>query len=282
MKCQFEEKQFEQYLNYALAKRRNWFYSPGQVMEFTLGFDSAVYVENPMFWENFYPKRTSFPVGVKIDMKWWRKLDNSLNHFPQFKVNTFIQHKRPEYMTSTRGEAGKYWKQAYFRYRLTKHQQKALEFLEKQIKNKGVVAYASPAFYTLTELWHSLQKGTIIQDTNFVQPSKLSRHATYTYISANSIGRAFSEPENIETFNFLETTQVLSQNADSDTTNRRFITQIGNVVNEVMLENQTFSRVYAEIIETMPNEISEIETAIGFARVNIFCFLTQTTWRVAL
>jgi hypothetical protein len=155
MNCEFEEKQFEQHLNFELLGRRNLLYVPGQVLENTLGFDAALFTRNIHFWRLFelgYLRRVPHLTGLRIDNGWWRNLDQEIDMFPDFKCNVFIQHKRPTYLTTAHSKEWSHWKKEYYRYDLTPHQQLALEQLEDKIGNKGIVVYASPAFSKLTNL----------------------------------------------------------------------------------------------------------------------------------
>jgi len=123
MRCQFEEKQFEQHLNNELLQKQELLYVPGQVLEGHLGFDAAIYSTNRGFWRLFHELPYYFyerflyhsRTGITIDPKWWDELDRALPHFPRFRFNVFIQHKRPEYLTTSKSNEWKDWNSSYFR-----------------------------------------------------------------------------------------------------------------------------------------------------------------------
>lgn len=284
MDCEFEEKQFEQHLNFELLSKKNMFYVPGQVLENSLGFDAALFTISYNFWKYFpfpFMPTALHPSGVQIDKKWWKTLETGVEYFPKFKCNVFIQHKRPTHLTTANSKEWSYWKQEYYRYGLTPHQQKSLERLEDKIKNKGVVVYASPAFSKLKNLWDAISKRSLVDKTNFVQPIKLKGHGAYTYVAPGNKGRAYSEPEDIESFDFLNHIARLSEAHNVDETNRTFLITTGNIIDEVMAEDEPLQGFYRDIISLF-SEGLETETASAIIRIDAFCFLKNTTWKIAV
>lgn len=280
-KCEFEEKQFEQLLNNQLLLEKHLLYPPGQVLEKTLGFDVALYTEDPDFWYHF-PRRGRYRrTGLRIDRRWWRQLDYAIDgFFPKFKFNVFIQHKRPAFMTSKSSKAWSHWKKPYFSYDLTPHQQKALEELENRIGSQAVVVYACPAFYKLKELWQASEMGTLIKETNFAQPSKLAGHAKYTYITAGNSGRAYSDPEDILSFDFSERIDNLIERRADVANNRAFITQLANTINTIIIETRGLRTLYRDIVTYLASETERNELALALIRIDAFCFLTKSVWRI--
>ncbi len=75
--CEFEEKSYEEPLNFELMLRGSLLFAPGQVLENKLGIDAALFSKNPVFWKFFNGSRWHFPFsaihrpGVVIDSKWW-------------------------------------------------------------------------------------------------------------------------------------------------------------------------------------------------------------------
>src|SRR5690242_12323773 len=92
--AEFEEKEFEGALYRELA-RGNLFWPPGQVLESYLGFDAALFVDDPFFWHLHGIRR--WPRGFSLYSKWphlpWNRLRR--RRLPRFRVNCFIQAKRP-------------------------------------------------------------------------------------------------------------------------------------------------------------------------------------------
>lgn len=282
-KCEFEEKQFEQLLNNQLILKKHLLYPPGQVLEKTLGFDAALYTQDFDFWYHFPRRRRNPPSGLRIDREWWRELDHVIDHFfPKYKFNVFIQHKRPSYMTSKASKAWSHWEKPYFSYDLTPHQQKALEELESKIGTQAIVVYACPAFYKLKELWEASEQGNLIKRTNFAQPSKLAGHGRYTYVEAGNSGRAYSDPEDILSFDFSERIDNLIEARSEVASNRTFITQLGNTINTVILETTGFRTLYRDIVTYLARGAEGNELALALVRIDAFCFLTRSVWRIGI
>jgi hypothetical protein len=284
MECEFEEKQFEQHLNFELLSKKNLLYVPGQVLENTLGFDAALYTSNSSFWKYFSSGHVKSGVhrpGIKLDNKWWKSLDLKLDYFPKFKCNVFIQHKRPTHLTTANSKEWPHWKREYYRYGLTPHQQKSLEKLEDKIKDDSVVVYASPAFAKLTNLWDAINKGSLVNETNFVQPSKLKGHDAFTYILPGNTGRAYSEPEDIVSFNFIGRIARLSGVSNPNDTNRTFLIRTGDIIDGVMDGREPLQDLYRDIVSYLSDSI-EPEIALAIIRVDTFCFLKKTTWKIAI
>jgi hypothetical protein len=281
MECEFEEKQFEQNLNFELASKKSLVYVPGQVLEKRLGFDAAVFSTDPIFWD-YFPFRNwsrSFGSGVKLDKRWWNGLAREINLFPQFKCNLFLQHKRPAHLTTAHSKEWSHWKRSYYRFQITPHQQQALEKLEGKIQNAGVVVYASPAFSDRGTLWEAIKEERLIEKTNFVQAIKLKDHDAYTYVEPGNRGRAYSEPEDVESFDLMTTLGRLSEGRNTNDSNSTFIIETAGVVNEVMGEDSLRTN-YREIIAYL-SEGLDSPLAVAIIQMDVFCFLKQTTWMVA-
>lgn len=294
MKSEFEEKQFEQALNLALIKNQKLIYVPGQVLENTLGFDSALFTSNWDFWKNFseHEKLHKYrffrhfhhafgilPKGRILHTEFWEELDKEFNNedfFPKIKFNAFIQHKRPEYLNSEKAMEWKSWNNPYFRYNITPHQQKALIDLEEKISTQGVVVYASPAFYRLHELWDSINNNKLISNTNFCQVSKLKHHKKYTYKDSGNIGIGHSKPEKVDSINFIEYIQDFS-NKKQEMTNKKMILNLAEEISSTMEINEMFNTIFHKIInhDINPNS-TQLELALK--KINTFSFLTNSTY----
>ena len=170
MRCEFEERQFEQYLNMELVGKRKILYVPGLLFEKTLGIDAAIFSKNPKFWGLWSPYWKMPPFmrwwkpGVYLDKNLWDLGEEELTNgtFPKFKFNLFIQHKRPVYIKSPLGREYRYWNLPYFRYDLTTHQQIILGKLEQNVTSNAIVVYACPAFWKFQELWKFFSKRKLI------------------------------------------------------------------------------------------------------------------------
>jgi len=274
MIAEFEEKQFEQHLNIELIAGKNLFYAPGQFLEHTLGFDVALMTYHPRFWGLFFPY---VPTGHFLDSRWWEELEDYVDHFPKIKFNAFIQHKRPEYLNRSDAKEWDYWSRPYFRFCIVEHQQSTLRDLEYSIGDKGIVVYASPAFHTLTDLWDKIKSIQLVEHTNFCQASKLNSHNRYSYINPGNNGKAHSEPEDIESFDFIKRLKLLSE-VEPYESNKKAIVELGLILNDIMIKNKGLSALYHSILEYYHyQEYRLSKFTLAILQINTFKFLTRTT-----
>lgn len=166
--AEFEEKEYEQPLNFELLHGRN-IWTPGQAFENHFGIDSALFTIDSTL-ATLYPGMQHLK-GVIIDhFRWgylWKKVDRRA--LPTFKANLLLQIKRPHHRKGRKaiyvphGITGDYWK-----FEITKHQQKSLERLHHKLANRAIIAYACAAFHTHSELYHHTQNGSLVEYSTFV------------------------------------------------------------------------------------------------------------------
>lgn len=179
-------------------------WSPGQVLEKVVGFDVALMVHDVSFWA--LHGYSAVPGGAAVLRTWWPSMLARaalvLRPPPKFRLNVFLQYKRPEHLTGARCSEWSHWKAPYYRFFLTSHQQTALEACASSLGTNGLVAYGSPAFHKRADLFDHVEKRTLIANTHFARVSNLSGHERYTYVSASKPGQAHSEPVRIDPLNF--------------------------------------------------------------------------------
>jgi hypothetical protein len=188
--------------------------------------------------------------GLYLRRELWDLAEQTLKSdmFPKFKCNLFIQHKRPEYVSSPRGNEYPHWKQPYLRFEVNNNQQSILDKLEKKTSPHAIVVYACPSFWKLKDLWRFI-RGHLVENSNFTKPSKLQGHKKYTFIQGGSEGYACSEPEPVERIDLLK--------------------EVGRMLKEsiVFKDNIEFLKRLAIDIKTVINEIDE-ETRKGFFAIH--------------
>lgn len=282
MQAEFEEKEYEQHLNLELLKGSNLLFPPGQMLENTVGFDAALFTAHPKFWKHFpfhykwhHRLLHNSPNGISLPIELWQEIDQNIEHFPKFKFNAFIQHKRPEYMKRSDASEWESWYSSYYRYKLMTHQQDALSKIADVIGSKGVVVYACPAYYKRSDLWNSIKNQKVVETSNFCQVSRLNGHGVFTYQKAGSIGIAHSEPERIESYNLQERFSELSETESSES-NKAHLLTLGKQIDLVMLESSYYSLQYKTIAKFMLSELEEMPTATALVKIDIFRFLTRT------
>jgi hypothetical protein len=135
--------------------------------------------------------------GIEIDE--FNKLGKSIaSHMPDFRLNLFVQFKRPIYLTSRGAKEWSDWKQSYFRYETTPHQQEALERIDAQSYGRAATIYASPAFRHDKVLWEHMRNGAVVEHSNMASAGKLKGHEHYSYIAPGYFGKGHSETVDIE------------------------------------------------------------------------------------
>lgn len=211
-KSEFSEDQFECNLICEISNGHGsgsglHFFKPSRKLENLIGYDFAINTN--------YSSLSAW--GVKT---------NSSSHLPSLPtsytvpgvfVSSFIQCKVPfrALRKSSRNHTKwNHWNRPFYQYSVTQGvgaQQEHLLTLERRTKGKAVVRYASPCFYTFPELNSFASKSNIADNTNFVAPTEIKTHGTYTYIDT-SLGKGFSKPENIKTSNYYEDISELIEN----------------------------------------------------------------------
>ncbi len=191
MQAEFEEKTYEKYFGRELADTWQTF-SPGQVLESILGFDDAFFVPHrSLFLPKFGKMR-----GIVI-----REIESILRiasgRLPRFKLNLFVQYKRPEYISSHAASEWSSWGCEYFRYAVVPHQQLALEKLQQFSGARAKAIYASPAFWKSDDLYKYAKHGKICDNSNIAEALKLTGHKRYTYTKPGPTGKRHSEPSDV-------------------------------------------------------------------------------------
>ncbi len=214
-----------------------------------------------------------------IDPIWWEELDELLPHFPKFRFNVFVQHKRPEYLTTPSSNEWEDWSCPYYRYELTDHQQIALERLESLVAPQAIVVYASPAFINLNDLWDSIRNGDLVDRSNFCQASKLSGHHIYTYEKAGNIGKGHSDAEDIESYDFLRQISRLNEEIKPTEDNRAFLVELGEQAEKALSESEIGRQAFNNILEYFPQQRNKTGNAL--LRISAFKFVVGTRWFVS-
>jgi hypothetical protein len=295
--AEFEEKEFETPLVNQLLTGSRHVWAPGQVFEQYFGIDAAIYACNPFFWRLF--GRHQIPAGVVLDRLMWAPFWHNHGpsrdrHFPKFAVNLLLQTKRPQYLNgvdselSLRGIKGAYW-----RFKITPHQQEILERLSTKMGNSAVVSYACAAFHEIRDLYGHIENGTLVENSNFVRASHMRGHAKWTYDEPGCRGVACSEMESIDDPPFakqLHQAGILAeQEIESEPDQAaRNLHRLSMVADEVCKEKndeknpipEEFFRRMRMAEQDMPHEIHYREQAADFLRFAVLMNLLATDWFV--
>ena len=206
--AEFEEKEFERFFNdqMVVVDRQCW--SPGQVLEGRIGFDSASMLNPNMFhyfdWigrRRFHHMRRGVRVDRGIVEELFGELDRSM---PPYRFNFFAQYKRPEFMFGYRSSEMDCWKGPYYRYEIDAKQNKILCRLEGVCGSSAFVSYCCPVYYTKEDLWEANRSGQILERTNYAAPHRLANNHAYSFVESGGRGKAHSENEDIESRSLSE------------------------------------------------------------------------------
>ena len=200
MWAEFKEKTFEAAFVGELRLLTNAIYAPDQCDENYLGFDASAFVP----WELLPPilphirfRRWRHLIGIsahEID-DFGRRLNKLL---PPFRLNLFIQFKRPEYLKRKNATEWDFWKRPYFRYAIRKHQQNLLERISEVGSRRVAVVYAVPAFHKSVDLFNHMTNDSVIKNTNVLSAPFLRGHSKCTFVQAGNVGFGHSEPVEIQ------------------------------------------------------------------------------------
>ena len=275
MKIGFSERTYEKYMDKYLSKRGDIF-SPDLGDEKVLGFDSAFFTEEYPIWV-FYPPK----IGVIATPQLWNIVPNLLSNpdiLPSFRLNLFVQYKRPVYIIRSNGNEWGSWNRPYFRYKLTMHQQRALVRLEHNTKDTAVVLYAAPAFRTALELDDHYINGTIVLQSNFVEPHEHQNHHVYTYVNAGGDGRGFSEESRVRTVNFTEKIESALSDSRRYDSNYEFIDNLYLSIVKVMERSETnLSMVFKRILNRTYSDYTIIDK---IEKISQFTSLMDLSWNI--
>ncbi|WP_146085305.1 hypothetical protein [Rathayibacter sp. AY1G1] len=182
---EFEEKEFETLANVAfvseqiMRKRSVQVFSPGQVLEKTLGFDFATHVEkySPIH-RRLFGATPGAPGATNAQLT---QLAVPLSQSTSF-LNVFIQYKRPEFFK--RGHRSTLWdrREEYLRFTVSESslgggyhfdQVTALDQLSQSLGASALVRYACPTIWTKNDLYGLFGANSLLENSVFVSPDKL-------------------------------------------------------------------------------------------------------------
>jgi hypothetical protein len=198
--AEFEEKSYEGPLYNQLERGRLEIFTPGQVLESRVGFDRGLLLAERAVWEVLGFKTA--PCGASLPYYSWPQTwgpENVWRSLPRFKMNLFLQAKRPRFHSRPPAPIRKYLSDAgpLWSFQITPHQQALLEMLADRIGARGHVAYASAAFHTYATLFAHTSNGTLVENSTFPSAVRLAGHEAWYYSGPGASGTANPEPEGI-------------------------------------------------------------------------------------
>ena len=280
MYAEFEEKKYEQYMNYELADEFRL--SPtGQHEESLIGIDAILFSSNPNFW-GLWPI-PFVPRGFLAKPELWDLDEDQLNssNLPPFRCNVFIQYKRPEHIFGHNSKEYSIWKKPYYRFKIDCEQQEILCKLERNISSNSLVVYSCAAFMKSEELFDFYFRSELINNSNFVQPRYLRGHKSYTFENSGTHGVACSEPMHVENLDFFDAIKYKFDTANWFDSNVEFIGALNKSIMDVVGE---FNNEYTSAFKSLSRniEIPRDKLAWKFKNILIFTLITDTNWFIGL
>lgn len=196
-KPQFAERQYETAANIELARGAASPFVPTQPMETYLGIDAAADPQSlHAIWRIL---SVQIPRRVLLSPALWPLLPPQFHdQIPGRYCSLFVQFKRPVFQDNARAQYSARIGGPYFQVGITRHQQKALLQLQKKVRAKAVVRYASPAFWSRADFDRHDQRRQILVNSAFICPSRIKVHEKWMYAGASGAVVLNPDPEDAE------------------------------------------------------------------------------------
>jgi hypothetical protein len=289
--AEFEEKSYEGPLYNQLERANADLFTPGQVLENTVGFDRGLFVAQLALWQTLgYKNPLKGAALAYYDWPYGWGPPSPRTQLPRFRLNLFLQAKRPSYYTrrprSLRGIttiSAPLWG-----FKVTEDQQRVLEVLAEKIEGRAHVAYASAAFHTNAALFSHTKLRTVVQNSTFPSVAALSGHEAWYYRMPGAQGAANPNPESIEESPLLQRVQALAHDAGAlepgnltwlDTLARQVIEAAGSA--ERTLDG-TAAHFFDDLqtLERLTEQNDVPATMRAFAQINLFTIRFDLNWLV--
>jgi len=291
IQSEFEEKSYEGPLYNQLERGHHELFTPGQVLENTLGFDAGLFVAQAAVWETLgYKTPLSGAALAYYDWPYAWRLPRPNIKLPRFRLNLFLQAKRPVYyrrrpraLRTITTIAAPLWS-----FRVTSHQQRRLEVLADRLKGKAHVTYAAAAFHTYNALFTHTKHRTIVQNSTFPSIEKLAGHEAWYYQTPGAQGAANPNPESIEEPPLLERLRDLAHASETyesgdlkwlDLTSRGVIEAAG--VEERDIDGLTAQ--FFDDLQTLERLTARFElrpSLLAYAQITLFTIRFDLNWLI--
>lgn len=286
----FEERAYEAPLYNQLERgdRRVW--TPGQVFEHHMGVDRALFVEEDWLFQMH--GRLSYLPGAALSRYSWPSLvfgRRGQRRLPNFRLNLFIQAKRPYYgkrippHVREEGITSPFWC-----FWIDDEQQKVLEQLASRLQRRALVVYAAAAFHKYDDLYRHTRRGTIAEHSTFPSAANLRGHEAWYYCKPGAEGVANPDPTFIEEPSLPERITALAQLADSqDVTWRQSLTELSDTIQDAMSAEELpetakrssfFDTV--RLIARDTEDLPEAQASAAYLTVLAFCDAYAVEWSV--
>jgi hypothetical protein len=265
-------------------------FTPGQVLESTVGFDRGLFVAQAALWQTLGDKSPLRGAALAYyDWPSWGP-PNPRTQLPRFRLNLFLQAKRPVYhqrrpraLRSITTISAPLWS-----FRVTEDQQRLLEVLAETTAGKAHVSYAAATFHTNAALFTHTKRRTIVQNSTFPSAAVLSGHEAWYYQTPGAQGAANPDPESIEEPSLLTRVRTLSRESGAreggdltwlDTLARGVIESAGIAEGNLAVIGAHFFDDL-QTLERLAEQNDLRPELLAYAQINLFTIRFDLNWLV--
>jgi hypothetical protein len=290
--CEFEETEFRGPL-FNQLQTSNLLWEPGQVFEKHIGIDHALFTTHA-YLHSLHGHHTPLD-GVVLSRYNWDYIwinRKSKKKLPSFRLNVFIQAKRPKYgRYAPKALRDKGLKSPYWRFEITPHQQVALEKLQMKLKGRAIVCYACPAFHKESLLYKWTVEPRIVENSTFPDVATLTGHTAWNFSEPGTRGVANIDPTPSDGPSFFERLGLLVEQGErtsgSVSEELQFLASSVYAVMESVADESTYQQARffegVRMIESIAEEFSSAEekvAVVAYGTVLHFCYLNRLNWLV--
>jgi hypothetical protein len=289
--AEFEERSYEAPLYNQLERGHKDIFTPGQVLEGRVGFDRGLMLTQAAIWETL-GYDAPLPGAALGYYDWpfgWGPSRRSLQRLPRFRLNLFLQAKRPNfYKTKPRSlRTINSIDAPLWAFRITEHQQRLLEVLAQKTRGRAHIAYAAAAFHTNSALFTHTKRRTVVQNSTFPSVTVLAGHEAWYYEEPGARGAANPNPESIEEQPLLERVQALAEQSDVDpggefawldALSANVIDAVGSVETADAVQAQFFDDLHT--LDRLSETYDLRPSFKAYAQVTLFTLRFDLSWLV--
>ncbi|AYL60982.1 MULTISPECIES: hypothetical protein [Citrobacter] len=290
---EFEEAEYRGPLFNQLSTS-NLLWEPGQVFEKHIGIDHALLTTHSylhMLHGHHAPLDGVVLSRYNWDYIWFNR--RKKKKLPSFRLNVFIQAKRPQYGQYTpKALKAHGLKSPYWRFEVTPHQQIALEALNLKLKGRAIVCYACPVFHKEALLHKWTVEPKIVEHSTFPDVTVLKSHSAWNFSAPGANGVANSVPTPSEGMPLLARVSALVEDSVDDSMSiieeLSLLSKAVNSSMESLPDEASYlqARYFEGIrnIQQFASELSqgeEFEAVMSYSTVYHFCYLNRLSWLVA-
>ncbi|WP_280192838.1 hypothetical protein [Delftia sp. PS-11] len=292
-KCEFEEAEYCGPLFNQLSTS-SLLWEPGQVFENHIGIDYALFTTHLYLHKlhgHDFPLNGVVLSQCKLEYIW----DNcrSKKKLPSFRLNVFIQAKRPQYgRYAPKALKLKGLKSPYWKFEITPHQQIALEKLQERLNDRAIICYACPVFHKADILHKWTLEPRIVENSTFPDVATLKGHSAWNFSEPGAIGVANIVPTASNSPSLLERVGLLVGQGKSGSggifEELQFLSDTIKFTMESVADDATYIRArFFEGIRLLQEVTKELadggkqQALFAYATIIHFCCLNRTQWLIA-